>query len=237
MAETPQSTPGADKAQSQPRANQQAAGQNGQQNVQGEARSFQQEGGQANALSGAQSAAEAGRQLAETGRSASREVAESWRSAAEPFTAMQMEMTRFLDDTFRQMAGFGLFPALRAARPFAASAAPLFGLPATDIKETDKAYTLDIELPGLTPRDVEISIQGDVLTVAGQKAEVRDDNTAAYRISERRFGRFERVFPIAPDVERDKIQAAFRDGVLEISLPRNVQAGPQKSRIEIKGQA
>jgi HSP20 family protein len=229
MAETPQSTPGADKAQSQPRANQQATGQNGQQNVQGEARSFQQEGA-------GQSAVEAGRQLAESGRRASREVAESWRGAAEPFTAMQMEMNRFLDDTFRQMAGFGLFPALRAARPFAASAAPLFGQPATDIKETDQAYLLDIELPGLTPKDVEISIQGDVLTVAGQKAEVRDDNTAAYRISERRFGRFERVFPIAPDVERDKIQASFRDGVLEISLPRNVQAGPQKSKVEIKGQ-
>jgi HSP20 family protein len=230
MAETPQSTPGADKAQSQPRANQQAAGQNGQQNVQGEARSFQQDGA-------SQSAVEAGRQLAETGRRASREVAESWRSAAEPFTAMQMEMNRFLDDTFRQVAGFGLFPALRAARPFAASAAPLFGLPATDIKETDQAYMLDIELPGLTPNDVEISIQGDVLTIAGQKAEVRDDNTAAYRISERRFGRFERVFPIAPDVERDKIEAAFRDGVLKINLPRNTKAGPQKSKVEIKGQA
>ena len=228
MAETPQSTSGADK-QSQPRANQQAAGQNGQQNVQGEARSFQQDGA-------GQAAVEAGRQLAETGRRASREVAESWRSAAEPFTAMQMEMNRWFDDAFRNVTGFGLFPALRAARPFAAQgAAPLFGLPATDIKETDKAYLLDVELPGLTREDVDLSIEGDMLSICGHKAETRDDAGAAYRISERRFGRFERGFPLPADVERDKIAAEFRDGVLKITLPRNAGAAPHKSKIKIKG--
>ena len=134
------------------------------------------------------------------------------------------------------MTGFGLFPALRAARPFAAQgAAPLFGLPATDIKETDKAYLLDVELPGLTREDVDLSIEGDMLSICGHKAETRDDAGAAYRISERRFGRFERGFPLPADVERDKIAAEFRDGVLKITLPRNAEAAPHKSKIEIKG--
>ncbi|HEY3948468.1 Hsp20/alpha crystallin family protein [Phenylobacterium sp.] len=227
MAETPQSTPNADKTQSPQRDGERKGGQT----VQGEARSFQQNGGDL-----AHDAAETGRQMAETGRRAGREVAESWRASMEPFTAMQMEMNRWFDDTFRQLAGFGLFPSLRAARPFAmAGAAPLFGQPAADIKETDKAYLLDVELPGLTRDDVEIAIQGDVLSISGHKAEVRDDATAAYRISERRFGRFERAFPIPPDVERNRIEAAFRDGVLKITLPRDTQAGPPKSRIEIKG--
>ena len=227
MAETPQSTPAADKAQSQPPR----TAQNGGQTVEGEARSFQQKTGEM-----AHEAAETGRHLAETGRRASREVAESWRASMEPFTAMQMEMNRWFDDAFRQVAGFGLFPALRAARPFAAQgAAPLFGLPATDIKETDQAYLLDVELPGLSREDVDLGVHGDMLTLSGHKAETRDDAGASYRISERRFGRFERAFPIPADVERGQIQAHFRDGVLKITLPRNAQAGPNRSKIEIKG--
>jgi HSP20 family protein len=227
MAETPHSTTGADnKAQSQQRS-----GQNGGQAVEGEGRTFQQKTGEL-----AHEAAQTGRQMAETGRRAGREVAESWRASMEPFAAMQMDMNRWFDDAFRQVAGFGLFPALRAARPFAAQgAAPLFGLPPTDIKETDQAYLLDVELPGLTREDVEISIDGDMLSVCGHKAETREDAAAAYRISERRFGRFERSFPIPPDVERDKIAAEFRDGVLKITLPRNAEAAPNKSKIEIKG--
>ena len=226
MAETPQSTPAAaDKAPARD------ADRNGSRSVQGEARSFAQNGGEM-----AHQAAETGRHLAETGRRAGREVADSWRASMEPFTAMQMEMNRWFDDAFRNVTGFGLFPALRAARPFAAQgAAPLFGLPATDIKETDKAYLLDVELPGLTREDVDLSIEGDMLSICGHKAETRDDAGAAYRISERRFGRFERGFPLPADVERDKIAAEFRDGVLKITLPRNAEAAPHKSKIEIKG--
>ncbi|HEX4196351.1 MAG TPA: Hsp20/alpha crystallin family protein [Caulobacteraceae bacterium] len=235
MAEIPQSTPAADKAQSQPPRTGQGAGPNGGQSVEGEARSFQREAGE-KAGDMAKDAAETGRQLAETGRRAGREVAESWRASMEPFTAMQMEMNRWFDDAFRQVAGFGLFPAMRAVRPFAAGgAAPLFGMPATDIKETDDAYLLDVELPGLTREDVDLAINGDMLTLSGHKAETRDDASASYRISERRFGRFERAFPIPADVKRDQIKAEFRDGVLKITLPRNAEAGPQKSKIEIQG--
>ncbi len=231
MAETPQSTPNTDKAQSTPRDSDRKTAES----VQGEGRSFQQNGSRQGAVL-AHDAAEAGRQMAETGRRAGREVAETWRSSMEPFTAMQMEMNRWFDDAFRQVAGFGLFPALRAARPFAAAgAASLFGQPATDIKETGQAYLLDVELPGLTREDVEVSIDGDILSISGHKAETREDAAASYRISERRFGRFERGFPIPADVERNKIQAAFRDGVLKITLPRNAQASPQRSKIEIKG--
>lgn len=231
MAETPQSTPAADKAQSQSPRTGQGAGHNGGHAVEGEARTFQQKTGEM-----AQEAAETGRHLAETGRRAGREVAENWRASMEPFTAMQMEMNRWFDDAFRQVAGFGLFPALRAARPFATQgAAPLFGLPATDLKETDQAYLLDVELPGLSREDVDLAVNGDMLTLSGHKAETRDDASASYRISERRFGRFERAFPIPDDVQRDQIQAQFRDGVLKITLPRNPEAGPRRAKIEIKG--
>ncbi len=212
----------------------------GKQTVEGEPRSFKRDGNgartQSPAAEGIRQTAEAGRQVAETGRQAGREVMESWRSSLEPFQAMQMEFNRLFDDAFRNIAGFGLFPsALRAARPFATvSAAPLLGLPPADIKETDQAYILAIELPGLGKEDVEIAIDGDVLTVSGHKAEEREDAAAAYRVSERRYGRFERSFPIPPDVERADIEAQFRDGLLKITLPRDAAAAAERSRIEIK---
>jgi HSP20 family protein len=238
MAETPQSTPDTDKAPQ--RDAEQSAGRNGSQAVEGERQLFQQSGadraGIHSAAALAQQAADTSRRLAESGRSAGREVADTWRTAIEPFASMQMEMNRWFDDAFRQVAGFGFLPTLRAARPFAAAgAAPLFGLPATDIKETDKAYELSIELPGLSREDVDLSVHGDMLSISGHKTESRDDASAAYRISERRYGRFERSFPIPADVERGQINAAFENGVLKITLPRNPAIGPQRSKIEIKG--
>ena len=58
---------------------------------------------------------------------------------------------------------------------------------------------------------------------------------AAYRVSERRYGRFERSFPLPPDVDRGHIAAQFKDGVLKITLPKNPAAATPRSRIEIKG--
>jgi HSP20 family protein len=54
-------------------------------------------------------------------------------------------------------------------------------------------------------------------------------------MSERRYGRFERVFPLPPDVDRDRIEARFRDGLLKVTLPKNPAAAPERARIEIKG--
>ncbi len=236
MAETPTST-----ANTQQRETEAQPARKGQPAVEGEQRTFAGNGaGQAATQAAnqgaelAHKAAETGRQLAETGRRAGREMAESWRGTLEPFTAMQMEMNRWFEDAFRHMTGFGFFPAMRAARPFAAAgAAPLLGLPATDIRESDQAYALVIELPGLGREDVEIGLDGDVITVSGHKAEEREDATAAYRVSERRYGRFERSFPIPADVERGRIEAAFKDGLLKITLPRNAAAAPKRAKIEI----
>ncbi|HLI66016.1 MAG TPA: Hsp20/alpha crystallin family protein, partial [Caulobacteraceae bacterium] len=154
----------------------------------------------------------------------------------DPLAEMQMEMNRWFDEAVRHMAGFGFFPPLLAARPFAgASPAPLFGLPPTDVKETKDAYVLAVELPGLAREDVEVALDGDRITLCGHKAEDRAEATASYRISERRFGHFERSFPIPDDVARSEIEAAFKDGLLKITLPRQEAASAKRSRIEIHG--
>jgi HSP20 family protein len=179
--------------------------------------------------------AEAGRDLAQSGRVAGREAADLWRGAMEPFIAMQMDMNRWFEDLWRQTTGMSALPGFRTPRAFSAGAAGLFGLPATDVKETDGAYLLSVELPGLVREDVDLAVAGDLLTVSGHKAEASSDKGGAYRVSERRFGRFERSFPIPPDVDRAKIGAAFRNGVLEIDLPKSEAAARRSEKIEIKG--
>jgi HSP20 family protein len=82
--------------------------------------------------------------------------------------------------------------------------------------------------------DVELAIDGDILRISGHKQEARQEAGAAYRLSERRFGRFERSFPLPPDVDRDAVAAALSDGVLAITLRRAGQAADAKrSQVEI----
>lgn len=185
----------------------------------------------------ARSAAEQTRAAGERGRALTREAAGNWRAAAEPFMAMHMEMNRWFDELWRQAAGFGALPSLHTARPFLASPASMLGLPPTDIMETDGAYKLCIELPGLTDDNIDLQIRGDALLVSGHKSEDKANAGSTFRISERRFGSFERTFPIPPDVDRDKIEAAFRDGVLTVTLPKSAEAGPARRTIEIKREA
>lgn len=183
----------------------------------------------------AQPIMDSGRQMAEQGRRAGRQVAEAWRQAVDPLLAMQYDMSQWFDDVFRQTFGFRG----AAAHPFRPmghlSAASLFGMPPADMRETERAHLLAIELPGLSRDDVDLSISGDTLVVCGHKAEETDDASASYRVSERRYGRFERVFPLPPDVDRAHIEAQFRDGLLKITLPKNPAAAPQREKIAIKG--
>ncbi|HEY3798770.1 MAG TPA: Hsp20/alpha crystallin family protein [Caulobacteraceae bacterium] len=181
----------------------------------------------------AQPLVEGGRQLAEQGRRAGQHMASAWRQAADPLIAMQYDMGRWFDDVFRQTFGFLATPGARPMGHF--SPASLFGLPPAELKETATAQTLAIELPGLKREDIDISLQGDNLVITGHKTEETEDAGAAYRVSERRYGRFERLFPLPPEVERDKIEAAFKDGVLKITLPKTAPAPANHQRIEIRG--
>lgn len=182
----------------------------------------------------AQPIMDSGRQMAEQGRRAGRQVADAWGQAVDPLLAVQYDMSQWFDDMFRHTFGFrGASAPFRPMGHF--SAASLFGMPPADLRETDTAHMLAIELPGLTRDDVELSINGDTLVVCGHKSEDSDDASASYRVSERRYGRFERVFPLPADVDRSQIAAQFRDGLLKITLPKSAAAAPRREKIDIKG--
>lgn len=170
------------------------------------------------------------------------------RSAMEPFEAMQSEMGRIQGEMAKMMEAFwggaGLrgLPAMaqpsamRAAHPFAASGfGPMMGLPATDVAETDEAFVITAELPGMDRDNIEISATDTMLTLAGEKQEESADKRANYYMSERRYGRFQRAFPIPANVARDKIDARFENGVLTITLPKSAAAQRASAKVEIKG--
>jgi HSP20 family protein len=196
-----------------------------------EHRSFQGDGDPARgaALMGrrfANEMVEAGARMAAMSRQGPFSGAQFWVQSIEPFYAMQAEMWRWMDDLWRQTT-----TGLRPAQPSRAmSFGPLVGLPPTDIKETDNAYRLSVELPGLEKNDVEVSVQGDTLVVSGHKAEEREEATTAYRLSERRFGRFERTFPLPPNVMADRLEANFKDGLLTVMVPKDPLATPAKGQ-------
>ncbi|HTX50103.1 MAG TPA: Hsp20/alpha crystallin family protein [Caulobacteraceae bacterium] len=164
-----------------------------------------------------------------------RQLAESWR-AMDPLLNMQYDFGRWFDEVWRQTFGFQPM----RTQPFGAlgrfGAAGLFGLPPADLKETSQAHLLAIELPGLARSDLNVSIDGDTLVISGHKAEETDGAAGArYHFSERRFGHFERIFPLPADVDRSKIEAKFQDGVLNVTLPREAATSARRSSIPIKG--
>jgi HSP20 family protein len=163
------------------------------------------------------------------------EIADIWRDAFAPLLSAQMEANRWFDHLWRQTTGMGALPALRPGRAFGAlGMAPAFGLPAADLKETDRAYQLAVELPGMSREDIDLKVDRDTIRLSGRKAEEKEEGRGDYRISERRFGSFERTFPIPRDARRDAIQATYADGVLKIVLPKTEQAQGEVSRIEIR---
>ena len=108
------------------------------------------------------------------------------------------------------------------------------GAPATDLRETSQAYKLCLELPGLEQGDVNVSLRDGQLVVSGAKAESRDEDAGAYRISERRYGRFERAFPVPDNVQRDAVDAKLQNGVLTITLPKTAETARDWRSIEVK---
>lgn len=103
--------------------------------------------------------------------------------------------------------------------------------PAMDVAETDTAYKVRLETPGMEKDDIKIEFENNILTVSGEKkTEKEEKGEKTYRI-ERRYGSFCRSLRFA-DVEGDKINAAYKNGVLEVTVPKTAKALPRKISIE-----
>jgi HSP20 family protein len=149
---------------------------------------------------------------------------------ADPFLAMDRMFDHF-------MRSFG-FPAFRRmAEPEQWSEGGFnFASPAIDFAEDDKAYHLAAELPGLSEKDVNLTVSGDLLTISGEKREESEQSEKDHHYSERRFGSFRRAIQLPQHIDRDKIDAKFKNGVLEVTLPKTSDAMQRQRKIEVKAQ-
>jgi len=106
--------------------------------------------------------------------------------------------------------------------------------PAVDIHETPDSVVLKAELPGLTTNDIDIQVRDNVLTLKGERRlekEVQEEN---YFRVERAYGSFQRAFTLPAAIRADKIRAVFKDGVLEVNIPKAEEAKPKQIKIEVR---
>ena len=106
--------------------------------------------------------------------------------------------------------------------------------PRADVTETDDGVEVTVELPGLSEKDVEVTLTDDLLTVKGEKKMEREDSRKGYYLSERSWGAFHRAIPLPPGVDSEKAEAVFRNGVLTVKLPQSAEAKARVRRIDVK---
>jgi HSP20 family protein len=103
--------------------------------------------------------------------------------------------------------------------------------PVVDVYETDQDLVVKAELPGVKKENVEVSIRDNALHIKGEKKEEKEEKTETYHRVERVYGKFERVIPLPTDVKVEAAKAEFKDGVLEIRIPK--AEGSKEKKIEI----
>lgn len=103
----------------------------------------------------------------------------------------------------------------------------------TDIKENDSAYIVESDLPGINKEDIDINIGDGVLTVKAERKYESSDEKSGYIRRERAYGSFERSFNIS-EIDADKIDAEFTNGVLTLTLPKKQIEEPKSRRLEVR---
>ncbi len=151
-------------------------------------------------------------------------AAAPWR----PFEDLRREVDRLFEDFGRGWPGI---------RPM--NLEPLFrnvgwSNPAVDIAEKDKAFEITAELPGVEAKDVEVTLRNGNIILKGEKQEDKEEKSKDYHLQERRYGSFERSFSMPEGVDIGKIEAAFKNGILTVALPKTADAQKPVQKVEVK---
>lgn len=109
-----------------------------------------------------------------------------------------------------------------------------YNVPAIDVEETDKNILVKADLPGLDKKDITISLEDNILSIKGEKKEEKIEKSKTYLRSERFCGSFVRDIPIHAEIDTEKIDAKYNDGVLELNLPKKDVKQLKAKSIEIK---
>lgn len=144
-----------------------------------------------------------------------------WRGLWESrFPSLRDEMDKLFEDFFGQ-AGF----------PSVTEGA---WVPPVDIHETKKDVVVIMDVPGIDPKDVAISILEDRLTVKGERKKEEEIKEADHYRSERVYGSFQRILQLPSEVVGDKAKASYKDGVLKVTIPKSQKSVPKEVKVEVQ---
>lgn len=143
----------------------------------------------------------------------------------DPFVAFRREMDRMFDDFF---SGFGT-----------RSLAPHFGgwsgvTPTIDVTENDKEVVVTAELPGVSDKDFEVTVSGDLLTLRGEKRSEHEERNGNAHYVERRFGSFSRSVRLPFEVRDESVDAKYDKGILTIRVPKPAELQRPARRIDVR---
>lgn len=138
----------------------------------------------------------------------------------EDLEGFQREMNRLFDTTLMRPLKVGNGGSLWA--------------PAVDIVDEKDQIRVKADLPGMKKEDIEVNVENDVLTIKGEKKEEKEIKEKDYVRSERYYGAFHRAFTLPVSVDSSKVNASYKEGVLEITLPKKEGAKPKQIKVDIK---
>lgn len=145
-----------------------------------------------------------------------------WNSPRTPLrdlTTVQDEVNRLFDNFFTHGTARGdLQPAFT---------------PAVDIEETADAFVVRMDLPGVTQKDVKVSLTGDTLTIRGERKQEQASQHGNHHRIERVYGSFERSFVLGTPVRNDQVRAQFKDGVLDVRVPKAEEAKVREIEVQV----
>lgn len=138
--------------------------------------------------------------------------------AADPFTQLHREMDRLFDDFLGGSTS--------------GSRQPMMMAPRLDVKERDSELCVSAELPGVEPNEVDVRLEGSLLTIRGEKKAETQQEKEDYHMMERSYGRFQRSLQLPFEPDANQVRADFKHGVLTIHIPKQPQQ-ERSRRIEI----
>jgi HSP20 family protein len=104
-------------------------------------------------------------------------------------------------------------------------------MPAIDVSQTPEEVRVKAELPGIDPKEIDITVEGDLLTLKGERKQEKEDKGEDYHLIERYHGTFSRTLRLPEAAETDKINATYKDGVLRLTIPKRKEAQPKKIEV------
>ncbi|HYA90528.1 MAG TPA: Hsp20/alpha crystallin family protein [Thermodesulfobacteriota bacterium] len=107
-------------------------------------------------------------------------------------------------------------------------------LPSLDLAETDNELVVKAELPGMDSKDIDISLSDGMLTIKGEKKQEKEEKKSDYHFIERSYGAFTRSIRLPKQVQREKISASYKNGLLRITLPKSEEAKKKEVKIKVE---